>query len=134
MGNQLNKKKENANSVGNKIVLSLRYREIILHNAFKMKLGITDISLFPHGLERLRLWDLDVILSRFIILQNEKFANKHVFVFKGGVGIGGITLSKWTGCKQIDMCDTRPEVLGNMLKNCERNGVKNVKCFEINLA
>jgi hypothetical protein len=33
-----------------------------------MKLSITDIALFPHSLEGLRLWDTDIILSRFIIL------------------------------------------------------------------
>jgi len=55
-------------------------------------------------------------------------------VFKGGVGILGITLSKWGGCRIIDICDTKTEVVTNMNKNCERNGVKNVKCFEVNLA
>lgn len=106
MGNQTTNK-EQANAEGHKVVLSLRCRDIILHYPFKMKVLITDISLFPHGLQGLKLWDVDIVLSRFIILENEKFKNKSAFVFKGGVGIAGVTLSKWGGCKKIDMCDTR---------------------------
>ncbi len=39
-------------------------------------------------------------------------------VFKAGVGIAGITLSKWGGCKSITMCDTKPEVVSNITRNC----------------
>ncbi len=106
MGNQATNK-ENANAEGQKIVLSLRCRDIILHYPYKMKVSITDISLFPHGLEGLKLWDTDIILSRFVILENQKFKNKSAFVFKGGVGIVGVALSKWGGSKKIDMCDTK---------------------------
>jgi len=54
-------------------------------------------------------------------------------VFKGGVGISGIALSKWGGCKKVVMCDTKTEVVGNMTKNCERNGASNMTCFQANL-
>ena len=46
MGNENNK--QSSHSDGNKIVLRLRNRDIILHYAFKMKLLISDIALFPH--------------------------------------------------------------------------------------
>lgn len=31
------------------------------------------------------------------------------------------------------MCDFRDEVLGNMTKNCEKNGIRNISCFKVNL-
>jgi len=48
-------------------------------------------------------------------------------VFKGGVGIVGITLSKWGGCKKVDMCDLNRQVVGNMSNNCQRNGINSIK-------
>jgi predicted nicotinamide N-methyase len=109
-----------------KIVLRLRYRDIILHYAFKMKVSIADIDVFPSNYEGLRLWDTDVVLSRFIILENERFKDKDVFVFKAGVGLSGISLSKWGGCKSITMCDMNEEVVRNMSRNCQINNVKDV--------
>jgi hypothetical protein len=44
--------------------------------------------------------------------------NKSVFVFKAGVGIAGVTMGKWGGCKNVVMCDTKSEVVGNMARNC----------------
>ncbi len=107
MGNSHGEAGNNAHTQGQKIVLKLRYRDIVLHYSFKMKLIISDIGIFPDHLEGLRLWDSDIVLSRFIILENQQFKNKDVMVFKAGVGIAGIALSKWGGCKSISMCDTR---------------------------
>ena len=72
MGNQSQAKGSQAEhkDMGHKIVLKLRYRDIILHYSFKMNLHISDIDIFPSGFEGLRLWDTDIILSRFIILEN----------------------------------------------------------------
>lgn len=98
-----------------------------------MKVTIADIGLFPDHLEGLRLWDSDIVLSRFIILENELFKNKDVMVFKAGVGIAGVTLSKWAGCKKITMCDTRKEVVENIRRNCDRNAITDVTNLLINL-
>jgi hypothetical protein len=35
-----------------------------------MKVTIADIDMFPHELSGLRLWDVDIILSRYIILES----------------------------------------------------------------
>lgn len=98
-----------------------------------MKLTIADIGLFPDHLEGLRLWDSDIVLSRFIILENEMFKNKDVMVFKAGVGIAGLSLSKWGGCKSVSMCETRKEVVENIRRNCDRNNVTDVTNLFINL-
>ena len=47
-------------------------------------------------------------------------------MFKAGVGLAGISLSKWTASKDITMIDFKPEVVKNMKKNCDINQVKNV--------
>jgi hypothetical protein len=69
MGNET-PKNNTVGQINQKIILRLRNRDIILHYAFKMKLIISDIGVFPHGLEGLKLWDSDVILSRFCILES----------------------------------------------------------------
>jgi predicted nicotinamide N-methyase len=132
MGNQANNKKSNSSEPSQKIILRLRSRDIILHYGYKMKLTISDIDVFPHELEGLRLWDIDVIVSRYIILESEKFKNKDVLIFKSGVGIAGIALRKWTDAKDVTMCDFRDEVLTNMVKNCHINEVRSFQHFKIN--
>lgn len=69
MGNQNGQANNNVNQVP-KIMLKLRTRDIILHYAFKMTLVISDISIFPHQLQGLKLWDIDIILSRYVILES----------------------------------------------------------------
>ncbi len=133
MGNQPPSKEGSANGPAQKIVLKLRSRDIILHYGFKMKVTISDIDIFPHELEGLKLWDIDVIISRYIILESEKFKNKSVLVFKGGVGIAAIALRNWTDAKEVSICDFRDEVLGNMKKNCNNNGANGINVFKINL-
>ena len=70
MGNQntTDSKQTPITTNSNKIILKLRYRDIILHYSYKFKVNIGDIDIFPNGFDGLRLWDTDVILSRFIIL------------------------------------------------------------------
>ena len=55
-------------------------------------------------------------------------------VFKAGVGIVGVALSKWSGCKSVTMCDFREEVVKNMQKNCQINEVTSVNTKLVNLA
>ena len=62
MGNQNQKNSQP------RVVLKLRHRDIILHYSFKFKVSIGDIDIFPGGFDGLRLWDADVVLSRFTIL------------------------------------------------------------------
>ena len=78
MGNQGSNqnKKPNVSTSDSRVVLKLRYRDIILHYPFKFKVSIGDIDIFPGGFDGLRLWDTDVILSRFIILENERFEGR----------------------------------------------------------
>ena len=98
-----------------------------------MKTLISDISLFPHQLEGLRLWDTDIIIARYVILETERLRNKKILVFKAGVGIAGIALHKWTDCKSVAMCDFRTEVVNNIINNCEKNGVKGVEVFRVDM-
>ena len=98
-----------------------------------MNVTIADSDIFPNNYEGLRTWDADIVLARFIILENDRFRNKEVLVFKAGVGIAGVALSKWGGCKSITMCDIIAEVVKNMQNNCLSNGVKNVKTMLVNM-
>ena len=62
----------------NKIFVKIRDRSIILHNAYKFQLNIGDAHQFPHQYEGFRLWDSNIILSRYIILNSSAFKNKSV--------------------------------------------------------
>lgn len=61
-----------------KFFAPVRDRTIILHNAYKFNLKIGDVIKFPHNFESLRLWDANIILSRYIILNNFEFKDKEV--------------------------------------------------------
>lgn len=122
-----------ASQQSQKIVLRLRSRDIILHYGFKMKASVSDLDVFPHELEGLRLWDIDIIAARYAILESEKFKNQEVLVFKAGVGIAAVALGKWTDAKSITLCDVRDEVVRNGVKNCINNGVTNVISFKLDL-
>ena len=129
MGNQ--ETRQSSSHQSQKIVLRLRSRDIILHYGFKFKVTISDLDMFPHELEGLRLWDIDIIAARYIILESEKFKDKNVLVLKAGVGIAAIALGKWTDAKSIAICDVRDEVLRNGVKNCTINGVSGIASFKL---
>ena len=61
-----------------------------------MKAIISDLDIFPHELEGLRLWDIDVIVARYVILESDRFKGKDVLVVKAGVGLPAVALAKWT--------------------------------------
>jgi predicted nicotinamide N-methyase len=96
-----------------------------------MKAAISDLDIFPHELEGLRLWDIDVIVARYVILESDRFKGRDVLVVKSGVGLAGVALGKWTEAKSITLCDVREEVVRNGVKNCVNNGVGNVISFRL---
>jgi hypothetical protein len=55
---------------GDKLILQLRSRSIIIHYGYKFNLHIGDAGVFPHGLGGLKLWESSIILARFVILNN----------------------------------------------------------------
>jgi hypothetical protein len=42
------------------------------------------------------LWDIDIILARYVILEADRLKAKDVLVVKVGVGITAVALGKWT--------------------------------------
>jgi len=90
-----------------KLIVQLRSRSIVLHYAYKLSLHIGDVALFPHGLSGLKLWESNIVLARFVVMNNEIFKNKKVLELGAGTGIVGITVQKWTKCQSIAMTDSR---------------------------
>lgn len=68
--------KNNSPNKEHQIVVNLRQRTIILHYAYKLKLEIGDAPKFPHNYEGLRLWDSNIVMSRYIILHSSIFKDK----------------------------------------------------------
>ena len=92
-----------------------------------MKITIGEMHKFPHGLDGLKLWDAGIVLSRYIILNSELFKNKTILELGSGVGIAGITASKWTDCSSVTMSDYHKGIIENINKNCAKNECKNIK-------
>jgi len=43
-----------------------------------MNLTIGELEVFPHGLDGLKLWDAGIVLSRYVILNCDRFRDKDV--------------------------------------------------------
>ena len=54
-------------------------------------------------------------------------------VFKGGAGVAGISMSKWSSCRSVTMCDLKDEVVKNMKKNCMVNKEERISIVLLNL-
>ena len=76
--------------------MELRERDIILDYKSRTKVLIGDLSFFPAGFEGLRLWDANIILARYLLLNKEIFKGKTVIELLSGTGIGTISAKKFT--------------------------------------
>lgn len=86
-----------------------------------MILTIGSLETFPHGFDGLRLWEAGIILARYVVHNPHLFKNKRVLELGAGVGIAGLTVKKWTECKEIEMTDYHPSVIDNINHNMEKN-------------
>ena len=108
------------------IALQLTEKEIILHYAYKIRLKIGYSTKFPHRYEGLKLWDSNIILARYIVLNSSLFKDKSVLELASGTGIGGISIKKYTSASHITFTDLSDEVVGNIRSNCKKNGFVDV--------
>ena len=70
MGNKQNKQP--------KSYLQCKHEEVIVHKNFNMRLNISSLDTFPHGLDGLRLWEAGIVLSRYIVNHSSLFKGKSV--------------------------------------------------------
>lgn len=61
-----------------------------------MRLRLSDVETFPHGLDGLKIWEAGIVLARYVILNCAVFKNKEVLELGSGVGVAGIAIKKWT--------------------------------------
>ena len=86
---------------------------------------------FPHKYEGLKLWDCNIILARFIILNSDQFKDKSILELASGTGLAGITLKKWTTAKHIAITDLSDEVIENIKNNFKRNDIEKTIVFKM---
>lgn len=122
---QTNEPSGQKKQTGNSIAIATQTKEIILHYPYKLKLNIGYASTFPHNYEGLKLWDANIVLARYIVINSNKFKNMSVLELASGTGIAGIAVSKWTSAKKVAMSDTTDEVVLNIKNNCIRNKLEN---------
>ena len=109
------------------IALYLTEKEIVLHYAYKIRLKIGYSIKFPHRYEGLKLWDSNIILARYIVINSAIFKDKSVLELASGTGIGGISVKKFTNASHITFTDLSDEVVGNIRNNCKKNGFLEVE-------
>jgi len=95
--------------------------EIILDSKEGKSLKLNELLIFPHGLDGLHIWEAGITLARFVVSNPTLFAEKTVLELGTGVGIGGLAVAKYGGCKRVDMTDYNMEVLANVKKNAAKN-------------
>ena len=71
-----------------------------------MKLIIGYAPTFPHQYEGLKLWDSNIVLARYIVINGHKLKNMSVLELSSGTGIAGIAACKYSPAKKVNMCDT----------------------------
>ena len=76
-------------------MMEIRDRQIVLDYQKRIKLTIGDLSIFPSGYERLRLWDAAIVLARYALNNREQFHEKEVLQLLAGTGITSRTLKKF---------------------------------------
>lgn len=107
------------------VTVRIRDKEIILHYPYKIKFTIGYASTFPHNFEGLKLWDANIALARYTVINTHKFKGHAILELPTGTGIVGIAISKCTQAKKIVMVDSSDEVVGNAKSNCAKNKVEN---------
>lgn len=102
-------------SHSNQISLPLQYKE--------------SFSGTPYGLT---LKDSNIVLSRFVILNKDKFSGHSVFEMLSGTGLVGIVVSKHTEAKSVTVSEIDSETLGNLKVNVSLNKAQRTKIIPFN--
>jgi predicted nicotinamide N-methyase len=71
-------------------------------------------------------------LARYAIINREFFKDKFVLELGSGTGIAGLSVLKFTSCKNCLMSDYLPEVVENARKNCRDNGMQKAVVMKMN--
>lgn len=88
------------------------------------KLHLSDMFIFPHNMDGFHIWEAGIVLSRFIYFNKGLFEGRKVLELGTGVGIGGITVLKYTKAKEITLSDYRDDILINVEKGIIKNALK----------
>ena len=83
---------------------------------------------FPAGgFEGLHLWDSNVILARYLLLNRDVFAGKSVLELLSGTGLAAITARKFTSAQSITATDRCSQTVSNIHKNCSKNNIDDIQ-------
>lgn len=104
-----------------KIVLQSAQRTIVVDEMQGKTLYLNELPIFPHGYDGLHIWEAGIVLSRYILYNKELFAGKTVLELGSGVGIGGLSVAKFTDCKKCLLSDYVPEIVDNIKINIQKN-------------
>jgi predicted nicotinamide N-methyase len=66
------------------------------------------------------------------LLNREFFSGKFVLELGSGTGIAGLSVLKFTTCKNCMLSDYLPEVIENCRRNCRHNGMSKAIILKMN--
>lgn len=105
---------------------------IVLNSELGRTLSMTHLSRFPHGFDGLRIWESGILLARYAILNRDLFKDKFVLELGSGSGIAGLSVLKFTSCRNCLLSDYLQEILDNARRNCRHNGMPKAIVMKMN--
>lgn len=101
--------------------------DILIDVDQKEKLKLNELLIFPHGMDGLHIWEAGIVLARYLYKNLSLFEGRSVHELGTGVGIAGLTLLKYSKCKEICLSDYKEEILANAKLNIKKNGFEKDK-------
>ena len=106
-----------------KIVLQSAERIIVIDEKQGKTMWLNELPVFPHGYDGLHIWEAGIVLSRHVLENKDQFAGRTVLELGSGVGIGGLSVAKFTECKKVVLSDYVAEIVDNIKGNASKNKV-----------
>lgn len=103
--------------------MELTDQNIILDYKNKVKVVVGDIFNFPSEYDGLHIWDANIILARYALLNKHLFKDKKVIELHSGTGIASIVVKKYSEALTVAATDSKPEIVENILTNCKKNSI-----------
>ena len=77
------------------------------------------------------MWDANIVLARYVVINSTFFKDKTVIELASGTGIAGIAVKKWTSAKHITLTDLSDEAVSNIRNNWKKNDLEKPIAFRM---
>ena len=104
--------------------------QIFKLNIFDSSLEIISQGIFKDHEEHLRVWECGIVFSHIINLNPGLFNDQKILELGCGSGITGISILKFTNCKNLIFSDYKEEILTKLEVNLKSNSSDHLHSIE----